>query len=176
MSIPLHSKGWSFLDTVIMNNLFDKSEMFLKRNKLFIFLFVISLGVFFYSMDNLKPFKDYTKRKDVACKVVKHLGLTDDGGYIKIQSGNFSENKFVSSDLYVQYEDGKSYYFSLSTKNMFPDASKDKIIDKYLLIFFITEISIATLSFALILDENEKYGITMLLSVVLIIILTVIIH
>ena len=176
MSIPLHPKGWSFLDTVIMNNLFDKSEKFLKRNKLFIFLFVISLGVFFYSIDNLKPFKDYTKRKDVACKVVKHLGLTDDGGYIKIQTGNFSENKFVSSDLYFQYEDGKSYYFSLSTKNMFPDASKDKIIDKYLLIFFITEISIATLSFALILDEKEKYGITMLLSVVLIIILTVIIH
>lgn len=159
-----------------MNNLFDKSEMFLKRNKLLIFLFVISLGVFFYSMDNLKPFKDYTKRKNVACKVVKHLGLTDDGGYIKIQSGNFSKNKLVSSDLYFQYEDGKAIIFLLSTQNMFPDASKDKIIDKYDLIFFVTEILIALLSFALLLDGNEKYAITMLLSVVLIIVLNSIIY
>lgn len=143
------------------------------HNKSFILLCIISLGVFFYSMDGLKPFRDYTKRKDVACKVVKHLGLTDDGGYIQIQNGGFVDNKFVSSNLYFQYEDGKSYYFRLSTKDMFPDKSKDNIIENYALLFYVVEGLVVVLSFGGICNGNGKYGISLLLGLALIIALTV---
>lgn len=150
-----------------MDNLFDKIVAFLIRNKVFFIFLLISLGSFFYSLDNLKPFKDYTKRKNVACKVVKHLGLTDDGGYIKIQNGNFSENKFVSSDLYFQHEDGKSYYFNFSEKEMFPNESKDKVVDKTIGIFFVVQLLIVLVSLFGVFDGYTEYAIMIFLSCIL---------
>lgn len=159
-----------------MNNLFDKIVTFLIRNKVFFIFLLISLGSFFYSLDKLKPYKDYTNRKEVACKVVKHLGLTDDGGYIKIQSGNFSENKFVSSDLYFKYEDGKSYYFNFSEKEMFPNESKNKIVDKTIGIFFVVQLLIVLVSSFGVFDGYNEYAIIIFLPLFLMAVFVVIIY
>lgn len=150
-----------------MDNLFDKIVTFLIRNKVFFIFLLISLGSFFYSLDALRPYKDYTKRKEVVFKVVKHLGLSDGNGYIKIQNGSFVTNKNVAEYQYFQYEDGKSYYFNFSEKEMFPNESKDKVVDKTIGIFFIAQLLIILVSLFGVFEEYAEYAIIIFLSLIL---------
>ena len=150
-----------------MDNLFDKIVTLLIRNKVFFILLLISLGSFFYSLDALRPYKDYTKRKEVPFKVVKHLGLSDGNGYIKIQNGSFVTNKNVAEYQYFQYEDGKSYYFNFSEKEMFPNESKDKVVDKTIGIFFIAQLLIILVSLFGVFEEYAEYAIIIFLSLIL---------
>lgn len=150
-----------------MDNLFDKIVAFLIRNKVFFIFLLISLGSFFYSLDALRPYKDYTKRKEVAFKVVKHLGLSDGNGYIKIQNGSFVTSKNVAEYQYFQYEDGKSYYFNISEKEMFPNESKDKVVDKTIGIFFIAQLLIILVSLFGVFEEYAEYAIIIFLSLIL---------
>lgn len=141
----------------------------------FIFL-LISLGSFFYSLDALRPYKDYTNRKEVAFKVVKHLGISNDNGYIKIQNGSFVTNKNVAEHLYFQYEDGKSYYFNFSEKEMFPNESKDKVVDKTIGIFFVVQLLIVLVSSFGIFDGYTEYDIIIYLALILMTVFVVIIY
>ena len=150
-----------------MDNLFDKIVTFLIRNKVFFIFLLISLGSFFYSLDALRPYKDYTKRKEVVFKVVKHLGLSDGNGYIKIQNGSFVTNKTVGEYLYFQYEDGKSYYFNFSEKEMFPNESKDKVVDKTIGIFFVVQLLIVLVSSFGVFDGYAEYAIIIFLPLFL---------
>ena len=159
-----------------MDNLFDKIVTFLLRNKAFFIFLLISLGSFFYSLDKLKPYKDYTNRKEVVFKVVKHLGLSDGNGYIKIQNGSFVTNKTVAEHLYFQYEDGKSYYFNFSEKEMFPNESQDKVVNKIIGIFFISQLLIVLVSSFGVFDGYAEYAIIIFLPLFLMAVFVVIIY
>ena len=159
-----------------MDNLFDKIVTFLIRKKVFFIFLLISLGSFFYSLDALRPYKDYTKRKEVVFKVVKHLGISNNNGYIKIQNGSFVTNKTVGEHLYFQYEDGKSYYFNFSEKEMFPNESKDKVVDKTIGIFFITQLLIVLVSSFGVFDGYTEYAIIIFLPLFLMAVFVVIIY
>lgn len=146
---------------------FNRTIEFLLYNKVFFIFLLISLGSFFYSLDALRPYKDYTKRKEVVFKVVKHLGLSDGNGYIKIQNGSFVTNKNVAEYQYFQYEDGKSYYFNFSEKEMFPNESKDKVVDKTMGIFFIVQLLIVLVSLFGVFDGYTEYVIMIFLPLIL---------
>lgn len=148
----------------------EKIKVFLKNNKLLIFLYILSLGTFFYSLDGLKPHRDYTKRKQVACEIVKHLGFTDDLAYIKIKHGSFTQIKTVGKHEYFQFEDGHSYYFSLSEQDMFPVSEKEKQVAIYFTTFFLIEASIVFISSILGINKDSKYFNSFFLSVILILI------
>lgn len=124
----------------------------------------------------MKSYKDYTNRKEVVFKVVKHLGLSDGNGYIKIQNGSFVTNKTVGEYLYFQYEDGKSYYFNFSEKEMFPNESKDKVVDKTIGIFFVVQLLIVLVSSFGVFDGYAEYAIIIFLPLFLMAVFVVIIY